>query len=411
MDPSAPLGKMSPYFCTKYGFSKDCIIAPFTGDNPATILALPLRANDAIVSLGTSTTFLMSTPHYKPDPSTHFFNHPTTGGLYMFMLCYKNGGLARERVRDAINADGGEGTLNENKKGGDEERGDGEGRGDEKEKGDGEGKGEGEGKGDEEGKKEGSKEKNKKGKSTTWDHFNALALSTPPLGQQNPETDPMKLGLYFPRPEIVPAVRAGTWRFSYSPTTNSLLEYPSPSAASTSASTSSTTPTTNPSSPPPHPHPWLLPASDARAIIESQLLSLRLRSRALVSPPSPPPPESPAQTPNPPPQPRRIYLVGGGAQNPAIAQIAGEVLGGAEGVWRLDVGGNACALGGAYRAVWTVEREDESFEAFVGVRWREGGFVKRVAEGYREGGFEGYGSAVEAFGRVEAEVLRRERGD
>ena len=85
------LGHVSKYFVNRYGFSPSCSIVPFTGDNPSTILALPLRPLDAIVSLGTSTTFLMSTPHYKPDPSVHFFNHPTTPGLYMFMLCYKNG--------------------------------------------------------------------------------------------------------------------------------------------------------------------------------------------------------------------------------------------------------------------------------------------------------------------------------
>ena len=45
---------------------------------------------------------------------------------------------------------------------------------------------------------------------------------------------------------------------------------------------------------------------------------------------------------------RRIYLVGGGSYNPAIAKLAGEVLGSVEGVYRLDVGGNACALGGSY---------------------------------------------------------------
>ena len=36
----------------------------------------------------------------------------------------------------------------------------------------------------------------------------------------------------------------------------------------------------------------------------------------------------------------------------------GEVIGGAEGVYRLDVGGNACALGGAYKAVWALERAE-----------------------------------------------------
>lgn len=90
-DGGGSFGSVSRYLVERYGFNASCVIAPFTGDNPSTILALPLRPLDAIVSLGTSTTFLMSTPHYKPDPAVHFFNHPTTTGLYMFMLCYKNG--------------------------------------------------------------------------------------------------------------------------------------------------------------------------------------------------------------------------------------------------------------------------------------------------------------------------------
>ena len=58
-----------------------------------------------------------------------------------------------------------------------------------------------------------------------------------------------------------------------------------------------------------------------------------------------------------PPQPRRVYLVGGGSVNAAITGVLGDVLGGAEGVYRLDVGGNACALGGAYKAVWALENK------------------------------------------------------
>ena len=88
---SDAFGKVSSYFVRRYGFNPESDIIPFTGDNPSTILALPLRPLDAMVSLGTSTTFLMSTPYYKPDPSVHFMNHPTTPGIYMFMLCYKNG--------------------------------------------------------------------------------------------------------------------------------------------------------------------------------------------------------------------------------------------------------------------------------------------------------------------------------
>src|SRR5271155_764660 len=54
------LGKVSSYFVKRFGFNADCTIIASTGDNPSTILALPLRQNDAMVSLGTSTTFLMS---------------------------------------------------------------------------------------------------------------------------------------------------------------------------------------------------------------------------------------------------------------------------------------------------------------------------------------------------------------
>ena len=93
-------GKVSSYFVRRFGFNHKCEIIPFTGDNPSTILALPLRPLDAMVSLGTSTTFLMSTPYYKPDPSVHFMNHPTTAGLHMFMLCYKNGELSSPLLPD-----------------------------------------------------------------------------------------------------------------------------------------------------------------------------------------------------------------------------------------------------------------------------------------------------------------------
>lgn len=308
------LGKISRYFVERYGFSPDCMIVPSTGDNPATILALPLRPSDAMVSLGTSTTFLMSTPAYKPGPSTHFFNHPTTAGLYMFMLCYKNGGLARERVRDAINEKLAGAT------GGD-----------------------------------------------PWINFDKAALGTPPLGQKN-ESDFMKMGLFFPRPEIVPNLPAGQWRFLYNPEDDSLKE--------TSDG-------------------WDQPLDEARAIVESQLLSCRLRSKGLC--------ESPDG--KLPPQPRRIYLVGGGSKNKAIAKLAGEILGASDGVYKLELGDNACGLGAAYKAVWAIERKPgQTFEDLIAARWNEDEFVKRIADGYQEGVFEKYGLAVEGFAKMEQQI-------
>jgi xylulokinase len=320
-DGGAHLGKIDQYFVARYGFNSDCVIIPATGDNPSTILALPLQPSDAMVSLGTSTTFLMSTPNYKPDPATHFFNHPTTPGLYMFMLCYKNGGLAREHVRDAIN------------------------------------------------KKLGSTTDEAEGGS--WTNFDQTTLQTPPLGQKS-ESAPMKMGLFFPRPEIVPNLPNGYWRFNYDPSTSTLTESE---------------------------EGWDRPSDEARAIVESQLLSLRLRSRGLTQSPGG---DLPAQ-------PRRVYLVGGGSRNKAIAKIAGEILGGTDGVYKLDVGENACALGAAYKAVWGIERQpNETFEDLIGKRWNEEQFVEKIANGYQEGVFEKYGVAVEAFEKMEIQVLKQE---
>lgn len=232
-------------------------------------------------------------------------------------LCYKNGGLAREQVRNHVTPADAQDTE-------------------------------------------------------SWETFDRIASSSPPMGQRNKES-PMKLGLYFPRPEIVPNLRAGTWRFNYDPSSKRLSV---------------------------NEDIWNLPNDDARAIVESQMLSLRLRSQDLVEPP---------QDGSLPAQPRRIYLVGGGSKNAAIAKIAGEVLGGVEGVYRLDVGENACALGAAYKAVWAAEREEgQTFEQLIGARWKEGDFVKKIADGYQSGIFERYALAVEGLAAVEKEVLGSE---
>lgn len=313
MDGGAVLGSISPYFVSKYGFSPECKITPFTGDNPATILALPLRPLDAIVSLGTSTTFLMNTPKYKPDESYHFFNHPTTRGHYMFMLCYKNGGLAREKVRDQLP------------------------------------------------KPEGGK--------TGWENFNDAVVKAPPLGMAK-EDDRAKMGLYFYLRETVPNIRAGTWRYSCKPDGSDLQETEG----------------------------WGK-ETDPRAIVESQALSMRLRSQNLV--------HSPGN--HLPAQPRRIYLVGGGSLNPAIAQVIGEVLGGVDGVYKLDVGGNACAMGGAYKALWALERgEGETFDDLIGKRWKEEGSIERVDQGFRDGTYQKYGNVLGAFEAMEHKILAEE---
>ncbi|KAH9839768.1 D-xylulose kinase [Rhodofomes roseus] len=98
------LGTISPWWVKRWGFNPDCCIAPFTGDNPATVVALS-TPGDAILSLGTSTTLLLSIPPSDSAPkcftTSHLLSHPTTIDAHIAMLCYKNGALAREQVRDA----------------------------------------------------------------------------------------------------------------------------------------------------------------------------------------------------------------------------------------------------------------------------------------------------------------------
>lgn len=338
LDGGGSMGAIAPYFTQRYGFAAACQIAPFTGDNPGTILALPLRPLDAIVSLGTSSTFLMITPTYKPDPAYHFMNHPCTPGQYMFMLCYKNGGLAREKVRDTLPP-----ASSAAAGGGD-----------------------------------------------AWAHFNQAVLATPPLDVHDPATDQAKLGLYFYLPEIVPNIKAGTWRYTCAPADGTGLTEQPPTASS-----------------------W--PATkDARTIVESQALSMRLRSQALVHPHEKKKNSEggggvASTTTTLPAQPRRIYLVGGGSLNPAIARVMGDVLGAAEGVYKLDVGGNACALGGAYKALWAMERDEargETFDELIGKRWKEEGAVEKVDEGYKPEVFERYGNVLGAFGEMEDRILK-----
>ncbi|KAJ7903549.1 hypothetical protein B0H14DRAFT_2665354 [Mycena olivaceomarginata] len=97
------LSKISEWWTRRWGFSPECIIAPFTGDNPATVVSLS-APGDALLSLGTSTTLLLSIPPADEPPkrftTSHLLAHPTTLDAQIAMLCYKNGALAREQVRD-----------------------------------------------------------------------------------------------------------------------------------------------------------------------------------------------------------------------------------------------------------------------------------------------------------------------
>lgn len=98
------IGSIGSYFVDKYGFSSSTKIYSFTGDNLATILSLPLEENDILISLGTSTTVLLVTKQFAPSSQYHMFDHPTMPKHFMGMICYCNGSLAREKIRDEVNS-------------------------------------------------------------------------------------------------------------------------------------------------------------------------------------------------------------------------------------------------------------------------------------------------------------------
>jgi xylulokinase len=96
------IGKVSPYFVRKFGLNPEALATVWTGDNPASVIGLGLiQPGQVAISLGTSDTFFGSMKECRTDAQGegHVFGSPTGG--YMTLICFKNGSLAREKIRDA----------------------------------------------------------------------------------------------------------------------------------------------------------------------------------------------------------------------------------------------------------------------------------------------------------------------
>ncbi|KFH68521.1 hypothetical protein MVEG_05335 [Podila verticillata NRRL 6337] len=110
-------GVVNQWFVDRYGFRPEVKVITFTGDNPATVMAMQAERGDAIVSLGTSDTLVLyTTEHPKLQDGSKFAGndnaqaeaslslsylcHPVDSRGYLMLYCAKNGSLARERVRD-----------------------------------------------------------------------------------------------------------------------------------------------------------------------------------------------------------------------------------------------------------------------------------------------------------------------
>ena len=98
-------GALSERFA-KFGLRPGIPVVPFTGDNPASLVGCRAeRPGTAVISLGTSDVFFaaMDAFHTDPDGYGHVFGNPMGG--FMSLSCFKNGSLARDRVRRELGVD------------------------------------------------------------------------------------------------------------------------------------------------------------------------------------------------------------------------------------------------------------------------------------------------------------------
>ncbi|BBG95939.1 xylulose kinase-2 [Prunus dulcis] len=97
----AVAGHIAPYFVDRFRFSKNCLVIQWSGDNPNSVAGLTLSTpGDLAISLGTSDTVIGITDDPQPRLEGHVFPNPVDTKGYMVMLCYKNGSLTREDVRN-----------------------------------------------------------------------------------------------------------------------------------------------------------------------------------------------------------------------------------------------------------------------------------------------------------------------
>ena len=96
------IGPVSPYLANRFGFKSDALVVIGSGDNPCSLVGLGLLGVPDIhaVSLGTSDTYFgyMRELEDRERSEGHIFG--TADGRFMALVCFKNGSLAREAVKN-----------------------------------------------------------------------------------------------------------------------------------------------------------------------------------------------------------------------------------------------------------------------------------------------------------------------
>jgi len=87
--------------CSRFQFASSCLVIQWSGDNPNSLAGLTLsNPGDLAISLGTSDTVFGVTDSPEPTLEGNIFPNPVDPKTYMVLLCYKNGSLTREDLRN-----------------------------------------------------------------------------------------------------------------------------------------------------------------------------------------------------------------------------------------------------------------------------------------------------------------------
>ena len=96
-----PVGVVHPYFISRYGFADGCIVAPFSGDNPCSLIGMGMvEPGQVALSLGTSDTLFACLNEPRPSSTGEGCIFASPDDLhYLALTCFMNGSLAREAIR------------------------------------------------------------------------------------------------------------------------------------------------------------------------------------------------------------------------------------------------------------------------------------------------------------------------
>jgi xylulokinase len=99
-------GKICDFFVERFGFSKECEVLTFSGDNPLSLLGMGVHSIDdrkTVLSLGTSGTgFALTRMSHDPNGFGNALVSVTNPADHLMLLCFRNDSLAREAVRNRL---------------------------------------------------------------------------------------------------------------------------------------------------------------------------------------------------------------------------------------------------------------------------------------------------------------------